>query len=813
MNPGLGPGRSPGLGITATCDLCGASATRNPQLQAFRDQQKCFCCAGCLNVYAILLESGAIDAGLDLRETDLFQESLRLGLLSRSDEEVDFVVPEGAETREALYQLNGMWCAACGWVVEHALRRERGIVSAEVLFTSDLLKVTYCPQMVPPGTVPERVKALGYRAAEFGTEQEGDRREWQDMLLRLGIAGGMWMNVMLFSLVIYASYWEGIAGWAQRGVPFILMVLALPAVLYSAWPIHRIAWFGIKSGHLRMEALISTGILAAFVYSSVQAFLGGRHFYFDTACAIVTLVLTGKALERNAKDRSARAIAMLHRLLPKKARVRIDGQERFVAIEALEPGTVFLVKPGERIPADGVVVEGQSAVDESVVTGESDPRAKAAGDPVICGSLNTAGVLEIRATRCGEDSTLAQIVKSVQSALASKSPLERLVDRVSRVFIPAVLVLAALTVVMCLGRGFHATEALLRGIAVLVIACPCALGIATPLATTAAIGAASRQGIIIRDVRVLETFRKVDLLILDKTGTVTEGDFRVRHAELEGLDLVAALESYSEHPLAHSVGRYAAEQDLSRLDATGIEVRDGRGILGLVAGCRVTVGNRRLLAEEGVELSAAIDLTARGWEAEGLTVAFTALDGHCAGALAFGDRPRPEAAAVIAELRARGIRTVLLSGDAWGTTERIAKAVGVDDFVGEVSPSEKAEAVRRFQAEGRVVAMVGDGINDAPALAAADLGIAMGSGADLAMHAAPVVLMRDSLTRITRVFRLATLTLRVLKQNLFWAYFYNTAGISLAMTGVLNPILAAGAMVLSSLSVIGNSMRLGRDRA
>ena len=294
MSPG--PGRS----NAATCDLCGAAATRNPQFQTSRDQAKRFCCVGCLNVYAILLESGAIDAGVDLRQTELFQESLRLGLLNRPEEETDFAIPEGTETKEALYQLTGMWCAACGWVIEHALRRERGIVSAEVLFTSDLLKVTYCPQMVPPNTVPDRVKAVGYRAVEFGTESEGDRRDWQDMLLRLGIAGGMWMNVMLFSLVIYASYWEGIAGWAQRGVPFILMVLALPAVVYSAWPIHRIAWFGIKTGHLRMEALISTGILAAFVYSSVQAFLGGRHFYFDTACALVTLVLSGKALERNA---------------------------------------------------------------------------------------------------------------------------------------------------------------------------------------------------------------------------------------------------------------------------------------------------------------------------------------------------------------------------------------------------------------------------------------------------------------------------------------------------------------------------------
>ncbi len=794
------------------CDLCGAAATKNPQLQSFRDVPKRFCCTGCMNVYAILLESGILDAGQDPRETSLFQESLRLGLLGQVESSAP-AVPEGAETREALYQLSGMWCAACGWVVEHGLRQEAGIVSAEVLFTSDLLKVTYCPQLVPPGTVPDRVKALGYRAAEFGSEQEGDRREWQDMVLRLGIAGAMWMNVMLFSLVIYASYWEGIAGWAQRGVPFILMALALPAVLYSAWPIHRIAWFGLKTGHLRMEALISTGVLAAFLYSSAQAFLGGRHFYFDTACAIVTLVLTGKALERGAKDRSARAIAMLHRLLPRKARLRLEGQDHFVAIEALEPGTVLLVKPGERIPADGIVVEGASAVDESVVTGESDPRPKAVGGEVICGSLNTTGVLAIRVTRCGEDSTLAQIVKSVQGALASKSPLERTVDRVSRVFIPVVLGLAALTVAVCLLRNLSATEALLRGLAGLVIACPGALGIATPLATTAAIGAASRQGIIIRDVRVLETFRRVDLLVLDKTGTLTEGVFRVQHAALEHLDLVAGLESYSEHPLAHALVRYAEGQGLGRLDATDIEVRAGRGLQGTVAGRKVVVGNRALLAESSVLLPVSLAAQAEGWEAEGLTVAFAAVDGVSAGAMAFGDRPRDEAAAVITELRARGIRTVLLSGDAPATTERIARAVGVDAWVGGVSPTEKAEAVRGFQAEGKVVAMVGDGVNDAPALAAADLGIAMGSGADLATHAAPVVLMRDSLTRISGVFRLATLTLRVLQQNLFWAFIYNTLGISLAMTGVLNPILAAGAMVLSSLSVIGNSMRLGRDRA
>jgi len=791
------------------CALCATPVGWKPRARTFFGAEKAFCCMGCLNVYAILVESGALAAGDGPRQSELFRESLRLGLIASPAEEA-FAPPEGTEVQEALFQVSGLWCTSCGWLIEHALSREYGVVGAEVMFTSDLLKVRYCPQFIPPGRIPERVASLGYRAAEYGSAQEGERKDWQDMLLRLGIAGGLWMNVMLFSLVIYASFFESIAEGARRVVPFILMALAAPAVFYSAWPIHRLAWFGLRHGRLRMEALISTGVLAAFAYSAAQAFLGGRHYYFDTACAIVTLVLTGKALERSAKDRSAKAIAMLHRLLPRKARIREEGEERFKAIELLQPGMVFLVKPGERIPADGVVVAGASAVDESVVTGESELRSRAVGDAVVCGSLNAAGVLEVRVTHAGSESTLAQIVRSVETALAGRSPLERTVDRVSRLFIPAVLALALATLGGCLALGLGPTTAMLRAIAVLVIACPCALGIATPLATTAAVGAASRRGILIRDLRVLETFRTVDAIVLDKTGTMTEGAFKVREARLEHLDWVATLESYSEHPLAHALVAYARERGHAPGDAVDVTVAEGMGLAGTVAGHRVLVGNARMLAQAGVAVPDTLQALARQWQGEGLTVAFAAVDGSVAGALAFGDRPRKEALALVAALKARGIRTVLLSGDAQATTAHMGALLGVDECLGEVPPAEKAEAVRRLQAQGAVVAMVGDGINDAPALAAADLGIAMGSGSDLAMHAAPIVLLSDALLRIDDTFTLARLAHRVIRQNLFWAFFYNGAGIALAMTGVLNPILAAAAMVLSSLSVIGNSLRLSR---
>ncbi|MDE3245760.1 MAG: heavy metal translocating P-type ATPase [Acidobacteriota bacterium] len=797
--------------MTAACDLCGAPAGKRPRTQSFDSAEKVFCCMGCLNVYGMLFESGILASGVDIRQTDIFQESLRLGLLGgEKTEEGRPAIPTDAETKEALYHLSGMWCASCGWVVEHVLAREHGIVSAEVLFASDLLKVKYCPQFLLPDRITERIAALGYRAEEEGAGREGDRREWQDLLLRLGVAGAMWMNVMLFSLVIYASYWEGIADWARRAVPFILMLLTAPVIFYSAWPIHRIAWLGLRQGFLRMEALISTGVLAAFVYSSAQAFLGGRHYYFDTACAIVTLMLTGKMLERGAKERSAKALTLLHHLLPRKARLRIEGRERFVAIEALEPGMAYLVKPGERIPADGTIIEGSSKVDESVVTGESELRSKGIGDEVICGSLNAAGVLEVRVSRSGEDSTLAQIIRSVETALAGRSPLERVVDRVSRIFIPTVLLIAVATLGGCLLAGLPPTVAMLRAIAVLVIACPCALGIATPLATTAAVGSASSNGILIRDVRVLETFRKVDVLVLDKTGTVTDGLFRVRESVAEHLDLLASLESYSEHPVARALARHASEEGMALRDAMDIQVREGMGIAGTVAGHRVVVGNRAMIQAEGGAVPPDLEDVARTWQEAGLTVAYAAVDGRSAGALAFGDSPRPEAVKVVSELRKWGIRIVLLSGDAQATTERIASVIGADECFGEVPPAEKAAAIKRLQATGAVVAMVGDGINDAPALAAADLGIAMGSGADLAMQTAPVVLMSNSLLRIPETFQLAGRTLRIVRQNLFWAFFYNATGIILAMAGVLNPILAAGAMVLSSLSVIGNSLRLNR---
>ena len=788
-----------------TCDLCGLDCGRDPLTRRFETADRRFCCLGCLNVYTILLESGVLASGIDFRESGVYQQALQLGLISTRDTR-KVEIPSGAETREVLYHVSGMWCSSCAWLIERALESEAGVVSAEVRFISDLVRVRYCPQFLPPSRIPERIASLGYRAGEYRVEGSRDTAERRDLTLRIGIAFFLWMNVMLFSLPIYASYWEPIGDIARRIVPYILWALATPAVFYSAWPILRVATLGLRHGALRMEALLAMGILAAYGYSAAQALLGGRHYYFDTACAIVTLVLLGKLLERGAKARTAEAIALLYRMMPKKARVLTGAREHFVSIDALHPGMQFLVKTGERIPADGRVAQGESSVDESVLTGESAPRSRRPGDEVICGSLNQGNALEIEALRPAAESTLSQLIRAVETALNRRLEIERTVDRVSRIFVPAVMLVAALTVAGGIAWHLQPAEAVMRGIAVLVIACPCALGVATPLAITAAIGAASRRGILVADGRVLETVRRVDLVILDKTGTLTHGDFRLLEVDGDALPALAAVERFSEHPLGRAIVDRARQAGLELPPACNTKVFKGLGITGEAGGLPVTIGNRRFFEM----LPADLEVKARQHEEAGLTVAFWKI-GDTHGLLAFGDTLRPEAQSLVKTLHGRGIRTAIVSGDGDATVAWTARAAGADEFRAEALPAQKAEIVRGYQTAGLTVAMVGDGVNDAPALAAADLGIALGSGADLAMQAAPVVLMQPSLDRVAEVIDLARFTRRIVAQNLFFAFVYNAAAIMLAITGILNPILAAAAMVLSSLSVIGNSMRINRD--
>jgi len=784
---------------------------------------------GCANVYAILMESGVLANGQNIRETEIYRRSLELGLISNADSDRPQasrsrsvpINPE-APTQEAVYQIGGMWCSACSWLIEHAIDQLPGIVSVEVYFASDLAKVKYCPLLLPPDRIPARIRELGYRASEFGKDTSPSKSDIRDLVTRLGVAAFLWANIMAFSVVLYVGYFEKISPSASRILPFILWALATPLVFYSGWPILRSAAIGLRNLQARMEALLALGILTAYALSAAQTVRGQTHVYFDTAAAIVTLVLAGKLIERAAKDRAAGSISALYRLMPKKVRVEVGSGERFVAIDALEPGSIFIVKAGERIPADGVIVTGTTHTDESLLTGESVPGAKSEGDTVVSGSLNTDGVIRVRVLRTGEDSTLTQIIRLVERALSSRAPIERTVDRISRIFVPAVVVLALVELIFLVATHHAAGPALLRATAILVIACPCALGLATPLAITAAVGAASQAGLLIADSRVLETMGKVDTVLLDKTGTITQGDFRLLDFvsfPIDGkppatfeeyLPLLAAIEAYSEHPLGRAVVQFARARGIRAVAVTSVDIQKGLGILAVHAGRTVFLGNRRLAEVQGCAVSVGAAESIEQWQKQGRTVALFGIGSELRGALAFGDQVKPDASAMVQSLMRRGILVSLVSGDAWPTTAWTASQIGIADFTAEVSPEGKAKIVQQLQAAGHRVAMIGDGINDAPALAQADLGIALGTGADIAMSAAPMVLVSGALAKVDEAFRLAAMTTRIVRQNLFWAFFYNVAGISLALAGVLTPIFAAAAMLLSSVSVVANSMRLSR---
>jgi heavy metal translocating P-type ATPase len=827
-----------------TCGLCDLPCGRRPIVRVYDPHDIAFCCMGCANVYAILLESGVIASGQNIRETEIFRRSLELGLISNLNgapsqpAEIDPKTP----TQELLLEIRGMWCSACGWLIENALRGLPGVVAADVFFASDLARVKYCPQYLPPDSIRTRITRLGYEATEHGSEETVQKSEARALLLRLGVAAFLWANIMAFSTILYIGYFERIAPSASRFLPYVLWTLATPMVFYCAWPILRAAGIGFLNRQIRMETLLALGILAAYLLSTVQTLRGQTHVYFDTAAAIVTLVLAGKLIERAAKDRAARAVGILYRLMPKKARILTAAGERFVSIDALQPGQEFVVKAGERIPADGIVVEGNTHTDESLLSGESVPILKNENAPVVSGSLNIGNVIRVKAIRTGNESALAQIIRLVESALSSRAPIERIVDRVCRGFVPLVVLLALLDLGVLLARHSQVADALLQATTILVIACPCALGLATPLAVTAAVGSASQAGLLISDASVLESMEKIDVAVLDKTGTLTRGDFclvdhvleevRVPALAMAGsaldaanprreiasdeefmlqvLPILSGIEAYSEHLLGRALLQYARDHRVQPLAAGAVEIHKGQGISGSVDGRRVLIGNRQLMTSFEQAPYEEADQRAEQLQSAGHTVAFFAWEGAVRGMLAFGDEIKPGAAETVKRLKARGIRVKLVSGDAWSTTAVVADQIGIDDYVAEAAPSAKCAIVAALQKEGKHVTFIGDGVNDAPALAQADLGIALGTGADIATGAARMVLMSGSLLKLEDAFQLAAKTTRIVRQNLIWAFFYNIAGITLAILGVLTPIYAAAAMLLSSTSVVLNSMRLAK---
>ena len=702
--------------------------------------------------------------------------------------------------------LDGMTCASCATRIERKLNKLDG-VEATVNYATDQAAVTYDPSAVTVDDLVAAVEAAGYHAALLGDAVATDRAG--PLRLRLVIAAVLSVPLALLAMVPPLQF----DGWE-----WVAFALATPVVLWAGWSFHRAALLNARHGAATMDTLISVGTLAAWGWSTVVLVAGiDAHAYFEVAGVITTLILLGRYLEARARSRSGEAIRALLELGAKDARVLRDGDEVLVPIDELVVGDRFVVRPGEKIATDGLVVEGFSALDQSMLTGEPVPVEVTVGDEVAGATINTSGRLVVEATKVGADTALAQIARLVAEAQAGKAPIQRLVDRVSAVFVPVVIGISLATLVGWLALTGDVSTAFTAAVAVLIIACPCALGLATPTALMVGTGRGAQLGILIKGPEILEQTRRITTIVLDKTGTVTEGKMWVTGAvAADGVDrlalvrLAGSAEAASEHPIAHAIATFA-RSEVGALDPVdGFKNRSGLGVEAVVEGHAVIVGRPAMLASFGLELSPELNAAVAAEESKGRTVVAAAIDGAVAGLFVVADRIKPTSAEAIADLRALGLTPVLLTGDNERAAKAIADEAGIEQVIADVLPEDKSAIVARLQRDGEIVAMVGDGVNDAPALAQADLGLAIGTGTDVAIEASDLTLVSGDLRAAVDAIRLARRTLRTIKGNLFWAFAYNVAAIPLAVAGLLNPIVAAAAMAFSSVFVVTNSLRLRR---
>jgi P-type Cu2+ transporter len=788
-----------------------------------------FCCAGCRNVWHILEESGRLENAADPRESSLYKQALAAGLIGASNNAVQSrtgtvvtVERKGSgleDNRECVLEVGDMWCGSCAWLITQTLLRTKGVIVADVSFASDTARIIYKPAKTDETSLAKTVTQLGYPAAPLGGSDDSDSRVQarRHNLARVVVAFAFAMNVMMMQWILYAGYVDGIAVSIRQTVPWLLLALSLP-VMYSSRSIFYRAAKAMQQKTATMEALVSLGATSAFVYSFWQTVRGSGHVYYDTADMLLGLVMVGKYVESNARQNASEALSLLYGLLPKKAVLIKDGREFPISISRLTDGDSILVKSGERIAADGVVTSGDGTVDESLLSGESRPVSKRASDSVMGGTMLQSGLLTVQVARTANNGVLSQIIALVTESLSKKTPAERLADRISRVFVPSVLILAASTgTVLALSGHADVASVMTRVVSVLVIACPCALGIATPMAISAGVAVAAQDGMLIADGGAFETMSKIKHLVLDKTGTATEGKFEVRDSigSLDRINLLTDLERCSSHPIASAITSYfSASNAIDKNTAVvGYAQHDGAGIAGCVAGTTVFAGNSRAVEATGLVLSETLADFATEHAPKGLTVIYWGIErDEVIGAIALGDQIRPEAQLAVSGLSELGVTTYLLSGDSESATAAVAAQLGIKTWRADALPTEKAdwidELTQRAQASCGKVCMVGDGVNDAPALARADVGIALASGTDIAARTAQVTLLAPDLGRIPILIKLSRRTVAIVRQNLFWAFLYNTISIPLAMAGKITPLWAVSAMLLSSLTVILNTQRL-----
>ncbi|MBS1843427.1 MAG: copper-translocating P-type ATPase [Actinobacteria bacterium] len=737
-----------------------------------------------------------------------------------------------ATTERLELPIEGMTCASCANRVERRLNELDG-VTATVNFATERASVSYDPGTVEPERLVEAVAAAGYEAAlpsaeEPAPEDAPDADPDASLRTRLIISALLSAPVLVLSMVppLQFDNWQWLA-----------LQLATPVVIWGAWPFHRATWANLRHGAATMDTLISLGVLAAWLWSLYALFIGDAgmtgmkmtfslvptsgggtdEIYLETASVVTTFLLAGRYFEARAKRRAGAALQSLLALGTKDVAVLDDeGAERRVPVSELAVGSRFVVRPGEKVATDGVVEEGTSALDMSMLSGESVPVEVGPGSEVAGATVNAGGRLVVRATRVGADTALAQIAKLVTEAQTGKAPVQRLADRISGVFVPVVIGIAVATLGFWLGNGESASFAFTAAVAVLIIACPCALGLATPTALMVGSGRGAQLGLLIKGPEVLESTRRVDTVVLDKTGTVTSGEMKLTEVALadgeeraEALRLVGAIEAASEHPIARAIARAAAAE--GPLPAPeSFANREGLGVEGVVDGHALVVGRPALLADWAMHLPPELDAARAAAAARGQTAIAAGWDGRARALFVVADTVKPTSREAIARLRSLGLRPVLLTGDNATTARAVAAEVGIDEVIAEVLPAEKADVIAGLQGEGRVVAMVGDGVNDAPALARADLGLSLGTGTDVAIEASDLTLVTGDLVAAPDAIRLSRATLRTIKENLAWAFGYNLAAIPLAALGLLNPVIAGAAMALSSISVVANALRLRR---
>ncbi|MGV8883525.1 MAG: heavy metal translocating P-type ATPase [Rhodoglobus sp.] len=729
-------------------------------------------------------------------------------------------------------EIGGMTCASCAMRIEKKLNKLDGL-EASVNYATEKARVTV-PEGFDAQELIAEVEKTGYTAVlpappSTGSGSDPSTSSGTDELtsLRHRLIGSVVLSVpvIILSMVpaLQFTYWQ----WAS-------LALAAPVIVWGAWPFHRAAWLNLRHGAATMDTLISVGTSAAFLWSLYALFWGtagvpgmthafeftiapsdgAANIYLEVAAGVTMFVLAGRYFEKRSKRQASAALRALLELGAKDVAVMRNGVETPIPIDQLAVGDEFVVRPGQKIATDGVIVDGSSAIDASMLTGESVPVEVAVGDAVVGATVNAGGRLLVRATRIGADTQLAQMARLVEDAQSGKADVQRLADRISGIFVPIVIALAVATLGAWLGGGFPISAALTAAVAVLIIACPCALGLATPTALLVGTGRGAQLGILIKGPEVLESTRKVDTIVLDKTGTVTAGKMSLVSVVVEGvsedelLRLAGSVEDASEHPVAQAIAKGATQRVGELAVPEAFASIEGKGVQGVVDGRLVLVGRASLLEEWAIDVPAALAAAKAEAEASGNTVVLVAWDGVARGVLVVADTIKPTSAEAIAQFVALGLTPVLLTGDNATVAARVAAEVGIERVIAEVLPQGKVDVIATLQAEGRVVAMVGDGVNDAAALAQADLGLAMGTGSDVAIEASDVTLVRGDLRSAADAIRLSRATLGTIKVNLFWAFAYNVAAIPLSALGLLNPMLAGAAMAFSSVFVVGNSLRL-----